>query len=159
MLRFALAAALVACLAGCHTKPAQRATAIEPKLPRFAASVGQLDQADAFLKFIDSHDRQTVALDLAIPSDEFEGGEESQFSFFVVYDDCDNLPEGQKPNQSFCTGVEYNIPHTAGAPHALVEDAGVWRLRGRFRIEHAPGQQQGLMSVNLVPVPAGSEPL
>ena len=157
MYRSALILAVAACLAACRPKPVQPLAHQELKLPAFTGTVGHLDRGDPFLKFIDAHNRETVSLDLAIPRDEFQGGDETEFSFFVVFDDCDNLPKRKKPSQSYCTGVEYNIPHAAGAAPALVEDGAVRRLRGKFRVEHAPGQHQGLMSVNLFPAIPESE--
>ena len=150
----ALVVALAVCLAGCRTKPAS--SPADPGLPGYSGTVGQLEEADAFMKFVDTHDRQTVDLNLTLANDVFEGGEEPAFSFFVVYDDCDTLPAGQKPGQPFCTGVEYNIPHSAIVPSAFTKDGTAWHLRGRFRVEHAAGQHQGLMSVTLTPATPGS---
>jgi hypothetical protein len=147
-----LALSLAAYLAGCGTKPAP----VDPdaNTPRFAGAVGQLERGADFVRFIETRNHQTVALDLSIPQDDFVGGMESGFSFFVIFDDCGNLPVGQKPDQAFCTGIEYNIANAAGAGGALAQQGGAWRLRGRFRVEHAPGQHQGLMSVRLDPSPS-----
>jgi hypothetical protein len=137
--------AAMACLAAC--KP------VDSKVPRLAATVGQLGAASEFLTFIDRHQRQSVALDLQFPRDSFQTTEDARSSSFDVWEDCDNLPEGQKPGALYgCTGFEFIVPHPQGTPAALVQDGPVWRLRGTFRAESAGGPLQGLMIVRLTPM-------
>ena len=146
----ACAMAAAVCLMACRSKPV--ATSTEVHAHTFTGSAGQLDDGEAFTRFIDAHDLGAVTLDVSLPAGAFDGGEESQFSFFVIYDSCEDLPAGRKPNQSFCTGTEYNIPKAPGAARALARDGEAWRLRGQFRVRHASGQHQGLLSVELTPV-------
>jgi len=136
-------------LAACRTKPA--AVVAEPDLPRYTGAVGQLERGGDFIRFIDAHNRQRVALDLTIAREDFEGGEQPGLSFFVVYDDCANLRATEKPSRTACTGVEYSIPHPTSGARPLFDEGGAWRLRGFFRVDHAPGEHQGLMSVTLDP--------
>jgi len=139
----------MACLTGCQKPSKPAASAPDSSVPRFAGTVGQLDAGSAFLKFIGEHEHQTVALDLQFPSEEFQGADESGFSAFDVWEDCDNLPEGQKPGAMAggCTGFEFNIP----SRQAVLQDGAVRRLRGKFRVEPAGGPLQGLMTVKLTP--------
>jgi hypothetical protein len=138
----------MACLAGCQKPSKTAASAPDASVSRFAGTVGQLDAGSAFLKFIGEHEHQTVALDLQFPPDDFQGADGSDFSAFDVWEDCDNLPAGQKPGAMLgCTGFEFNIP----SRQAVVQDGAVRRLRGKFRVEPAGGPLQGLMTVKLTP--------
>jgi len=156
------------CLAACGSKPAPPATSrtISPAASaktaptparsggtRFEGTVGQLEDGGAFIRFIADHEKQVVTLDVQFPADSFQGGEDGESAFFVVWEDCDNLPEGQKPNEMACTGFEYNVPKAASAERPLVQEGGVWRLRGQFKIVNAGGPLQGQMMVRLEPVP------
>ena len=91
-----------------------------------------------------------MGLDIRIPVADFQGSVDSGSSSFVVWEECDNLTEGQQPSAlgGGCTGFEYTIPNS---PNALQRDGSVWRLRGTFRVEPAGGPLQGLMLVKLIP--------
>jgi hypothetical protein len=134
------------------------AAAPDSKIPRLAGSVGQLEEGNEFLAFIHTHEHQTVALDLQFPGGDFQGGDEADSSSFAVWEECDNLPEGQKPGvlSGGCTGFQFIVPYEHGTPRILTQDGGVWRLRGQFRVEPAGGPLQGLMVVKLTPVARAS---
>jgi hypothetical protein len=102
------------------------------------------------LKFIDAHEHQTVDLDLRFPAEAFQGADESDSSAFDIWEDCENLPEGQKPGALVggCTGFEFSIP----SRQAVAPDGVFRRLRGKFHVDPAGGPLQGLMSVKLTPV-------
>lgn len=141
----------IACLAGCQ-RPAAPGPAAknESSTPRFAATVGQLDQGTPFLTFIERHEHQIVDLDLQFPRGEFQGGKDVSNSYFDIWEDCEDLPKGQKPGglSGGCTGFEFSIP----SAQAVVQSGSVRRLRGKFRVEPAGGPLQGLMVVQLLPV-------
>lgn len=123
----------LACLAGCRT---------QPQLPRLSATVGQLDEATSFLAFIEHHRGQIVALDLKFPAGSFQGAQESESSSFDVWENCDDLAEGQQPSSlaGGCTGFEFIIPHAAGDAPLPRRDGSVWRLSGQFRIDPRVGR-------------------
>ncbi len=123
-------------LACCHGK--------QDPAPRFEATVGQLEEAQEFLTFIDHHAGEKVVLDVQISGESFQGSENS----FDLWEDCDKLEEGQTPSAlAGCTGFEFVMP-----ARLLVKDGALWRLRGTFRVEPAGGPLQGLMIVKLNPV-------
>lgn len=163
MLRTLFVLVAMACSVACRPKPApsnaeaQRAQAAS-QIPRLAGVVGQLDSGDEFLTFIHTHQGQTVALDLRFPREDYQGTEEADASTFDVWEECDSLPEGQKPGplSGGCTGFEFTIPYKQGTARMPAQDGGVWRLRGQFRVELAGGPLQGLMIVKLTPVPQAS---
>ncbi len=111
-----------------------------------------MSEDNGFVDFIRNHAGKTVDLDISIPNDQFSGGDESTSSFFVVFDDCEGLAEGERPSVPRCTGTEFNIAHAAGAPDPLVRDRGARRLRGKFKVADGGGPLQGLMSFALAPV-------
>ncbi|HLJ48790.1 MAG TPA: hypothetical protein VKU01_22390 [Bryobacteraceae bacterium] len=139
---------VVFCLAACTSKPS---APVARARNHFAGTVGQLDDGSEFVQFIDNHENQAVTLDIRLPSVSFDGGQEKELDFFVVWDSCDNLPEGQKPNYIHCTGFEYNIPKAAGGASPLIKRGNDWSLRGRFKVVNAGGPLQGLMAVRLEP--------
>lgn len=133
---------LVAALAGCGG-PAET--------PAFKArfSKGGLD--NDFGDFIDEHAGKKVKLDLQWAPGAFQGGAESDFGFFVLFDSCaEPLEKGEAPSVGNCNGTEYNVPKVDGKP-ALAEAGGVWRLRGEFTVGEKTGPQQGLFAVELEP--------
>ena len=111
-----------------------------------------MEDGAGFVGFINGHTDKAITLDIHIPSASFDGGQEKAFDFFVVWDGCNNLPDGQKPSSAFCTGTEYNISKTASGVSRLVKDADGWRVRGRFKVVDAGGPLQGLMAVRLEPL-------
>jgi hypothetical protein len=151
----AVMAALLGTMACSRQAPPSPAPAAPAKATvtgsRFAGVVGQLDDDNGFTDFISAHAGKTVDLDITITDKDFEGGQESEFGFFVVFDNCENLPEGQRPAVGPCTGTEYNIPRTAGAG-VFVQEAGRRRLRGRFKVTDAGGPRQGLFAMELGPI-------
>ena len=118
---------------------------------RFAGAVGQLDDDNGFLNFIRKNFDKTVNLDVTIGNDAFEGGDESEFSFFVVFDECHGLAENEKPKALNCSGCEFNIPRKAGAPSVFVREGNLRRLRGRFHVIDGGGPLQGMFTVKLYP--------
>jgi hypothetical protein len=119
----------------------------ESKLPSFTGVVGQLNADHGFMEFVRQHESGgPVSLDLKIPDSQFYGGEETEFSFFVVFDDCENLPSGQAPSQTYCTGTEFNLSHWKFA-----REDGFRRVKGTFQIGPEIGPHQGLISVSLDP--------
>ena len=141
---------VVFCLAACTSKSA---APVAGTGNHFSGSVGQLDDGSEFIQFIGNHDNQTVTLDIRLPAASFDGGQENELDFFVVWDNCDNLPDGQKPNSMYCTGFEYNIPKPAGGASPLIKRGNEWLVRGRFKVVNAGGPLQGLMAVRLEPLP------
>jgi len=127
-------------------------------VPALSGTVGQLEDGDEFVTFIHMHEGRAVALDVRFPEEDFQGSADSDPSTFDVWEDCEDLAEGQKPSalNGGCTGFEYSVPNPRGTARPLVKEGGVWRLRGRFRVELAGGPLQGLMVVRLVPVSSGS---
>ncbi len=125
---------MVFCLAACTSKPVGPVAGSPNSGTQFSGTVGQLDEGSGFVEFISGHEDKTVTLNIRIPAASFDGGHEKEFDFFVVWDDCDNLPEGQKPSNIFCTGFEYNIPKLAGGASPLAKDTNGWTLRGRFKV-------------------------
>lgn len=163
MLRMGPAFLLLASLWACSSTPQPNPGAASPAtdqpaadsgLPRFAGSVGQLIDGSEFLSFVHTHEREKVALDVELPREDFQGAESAAASTFDVWEDCDNLQDGQKPGplQGGCTGFEFSIPRQGAGARPLVRDGAVWRLRGQFLIEPAGGPLQGLMSVRLTPL-------
>ena len=83
---------------------------------------GQLD--DEFSEFVDKHEGQTVKLDLQWAPGAFQGGAESDFAFFVLFESCaEPLEKGELPNVGNCNGTEYNVPKVEGKP-GLAETGG-----------------------------------
>lgn len=150
MLRFSFFLA-ACCLAACGPKPAPPQPAVKP-MPTFTGTVGQLDEGGAFIQFLSSHEAQVVGLDVLFPAAAFDGGQDGDVDFFVVWEDCDALPAGQKPSGTYCAGFEYSVRNLLGAPRALNQEDAGWRLRGSFRVGKATGPLQGKMAVPLEPV-------
>ena len=172
MLRLPILVVAMSCLLGCRPAPPapageSRAPAAKAATPlaesggaQFSSTVGQLEEGARFIEFIARHERQTVALDVRFPAAAFDGGRDGQTAFFVIWDDCGDLPEGQKPNNSLCTGFQYSVPDLPNGASPLVEEDGGWRLRGQFTVANAEGPHQGLMAVQLKPStkqPGGSQ--
>ena len=140
------------CLAGCRSQtPPPRAAA--PTFPTYSGAAGQLADGDAFLTFLHTHEGQTVSLDVLFPEADFQGSVDASSSTIVVWEDCDDLPEGQKPGPlaGGCTGFQYTVPRP------LARESAGWRLRGQFRPNVTGGPLQGLMSVMLTPVEGGAK--
>lgn len=169
MRRLSFVALVIGFLAACKSKPASPVGEPSRSKPQasspgsdkpdmessgvqFSGAVGELDDGAKFIAFITNHENQIVTLDVRFAAEDFDGGQNVDADFFVVWDDCDKLPEGQKPNNSFCTGFEYHIPKGSGQESGLVKESSGWRLRGRFKVVNAGGPLQGLMAVRLEPV-------
>ncbi|HXR40558.1 MAG TPA: hypothetical protein VN776_15760 [Terracidiphilus sp.] len=174
MRRLSVVLLAMGCLAACGSKPAPPPVASKVAGPalaakaaphklarpagkaegtRYSGTVGQLDDSGDFVEFINQHENQAVTLDLFLPSAGFDGGKDGGLEWFAIWDDCDELPEGQKPGGSLCTGYEYTIGKAANGEPQIVQDGDYWRVRGRFRVVNAGGPLQGLMSMQLVPLP------
>jgi hypothetical protein len=132
---------------------ANRAARVSPVAERegiasFSAEIAQLDD-NGFSEFLDEYTGETVYLDLSINQAEFQGGQERDFAFFTIYDDCpEDLTEDEKPNGSKCEGTQYLVPK-----QALKRDGDAYRLTGTFRPGQKSGPNQGLFSVRLDPQP------
>lgn len=156
MRRFSVVLTAICWLASCGPKPAPLtskpdASASRIEGSRFEGTVGQTGAASEFLTFMDKHEKQVVTLDLRLPVESFQGGEESAIAFFTVWEDCDNLAPGQRPNEAACTGFEYTVPKGPGAEHPLLKEDDAWRLRGIFKVVPAGGPLQGKMLIRLDP--------
>ena len=138
-------------LCGCH-QPAQHqpeaaAVADREGIPSFTVEVMQLDDG-GLSEFLEENAGEPVYLDVTIPAKEFQGGQEHDFAFFTVYEECpEDLNEGEKPSQAKCEGTQYLFPK-----QALKRDGGLYRLTGTFRPSEKSGPNQGLVSLKLDPV-------
>lgn len=131
----------VTLLAGCG---AGEAPAFKAKFTK-----GGLDSD--FGDFIDEHAGKKVKLDLQWDRGAFNGGAETEFQFFVLYESCSEpLEKGEQPSVGNCNGTEYNVPKVGGKS-LITEGGGVWRLRGEFTPGEKTGPLQGLFAVELEP--------
>ena len=138
-------------LPACKQAPA--ANAKPSGLPRFSGKLEQLDISQTrFVEFLEKQAGHNVELDLTIPQDEFSGALQRDDDFLTLFDDCENLPEGEKPRPILCTGTEILIGKPAGTPSHLVQKGNQWTLKGTFRVGKMSGPLQGLMSIRLDPV-------
>jgi len=136
-------------------QPAQQAqpgqtvnTADREEIPSLTAEVMQLDDG-GLSEFLEENAGETVHLAVTIPQKEFQGGEERDFAYFTVYEDCpEDLNEGEQPNRSKCEGTEYLLPK-----RALKHEGDRYKLTGTFRPHEKTGPNQGLFSVKLDPQP------
>jgi hypothetical protein len=119
-----------------------------PPLPAFTGIVGQFDAGANFVGFLEKNANHEVQLNVTIPDTEFDGSAEDDNSFFVIFDDCGDQPEGEKPVAGPCTGTEVNVVNPDG-PTLLIHGNGVWKVTGRFDVGEETGPLQGLMSVAL----------
>jgi len=134
---------LVAALAGCGG-PAET--------PAFKARFTKGGLDNEFGEFTDEHAGKKVKLDLQWAPGAFQGGEESDFSDFVLFESCaEPLEKGEAPNVGNCSGTNYIVPKLEGKK-ALAQEGGVWRLRGEFTVGEKTGPLQGLFAVELEPV-------
>ena len=150
-MRFGLLAGAVF-LCACRQQNSQQtpvpSTAGDEEIPVFANEIAQLDDG-GLAEFLEENANQTVYLDITIPQKEFEGGQEKDFAFFTVYDECpEDLRQGERPNRSKCDGTEYQVPK-----NALVHNQDGYKLMGNFRPTEKAGPDQGLFSVKLTPQP------
>jgi hypothetical protein len=142
-----LAAGLCAVLAGCSVG----GTGGGDSRPSFKATFQKPEPNPELDDFLEAHGEEEVRLDLSWREGAFDGGEESGFQFFVLYEDCsEKLEAGEKPNVGSCAGTEYNIPKRGGKSY-LVREGGGWRLRGVFTAGEKTGPKQGLFAVVLEP--------
>ena len=143
------------------------ATAEEPA--RFSGPVGQFAEAADFVNFVFDHQKETVIVDVDFAEEEFAGslGEPGETVSFVLWEECEDLPEEEPPGTSWCTGTEINIePGEADATEPEAADpsgegdeapetpglslwAGEYRLKGTFQTEGCDGPHQGLMGCTL----------
>jgi hypothetical protein len=118
------------------------------EIPSFSAELAQLDDG-GLGEFLDDNAGETVFLDVTIPPGDFQGGQERDFAFFTIYEDCpEDLVENEKPNASKCEGTEYLLPK-----HLLKLEGDDYRLSGYFRSGAKSGPLQGMFSVQLEPRP------
>lgn len=121
------------------------------EMPVFKSKFVKAGLDNDFADFIDAHAGEDVRLDLQWERGAFNGGTESEFQFFVLFDGCaEQLEKGEKPDVGNCHGTEYNVPKVDGKP-LLAEVDGVWRLRGVFAPGERSGPKQGLFAVELTP--------
>jgi hypothetical protein len=152
----ALAGTLLCC--GCrqqvvgHTNresqgPAATATVADREgTTSFTAEVAQLDDG-GLDEFLVESVGETVYLDLTIPEGEFQGGQERNFAFFTVYEECpEDLDENEKPNGSKCEGTEYLLPN-----QSLKREGENYRVTGYFRPGEKTGPNQSMFSIKLEP--------
>ncbi len=123
------------------------------QLPSWSGTAGQLESGNGLVTFLHTHEGATVALDVRIPESEFQGSIDAGSSSFDIWEECDNLAPGQKPDalSGGCTGFAYTVPDSS---RGLRKEGGTYSLRGSFRVEPAGGPVQGLMLVKLVPAGA-----
>ena len=138
-MRFVLFMLTVCLLAGCGGEDA-------PALPQFTAEAGHYDKAAAFNSFITDHQGQTVFFDALLP--EFSG-EATGDTWFVLWDECEDLDIGETPNNRKCTGTSYTLSGPADPNVGIVIAGGVARLRGNFQVGQCSGPHQGLMDCSL----------
>jgi hypothetical protein len=124
----------------------------KPKL-KIEGMVGQLEKSIEFNTFIQNNDGKIVFIDIYIPEEEFDGIIEGETPYFVLYDECDDLEDGEKPSIRKCSGIEYNINNYGKATdYAFYFMRGFYKLRGYFAILGFEGPHQGLMGASLKPV-------
>jgi hypothetical protein len=112
----------------------------------FAVEIAQLDDG-GLSEFLEENVGETVYLDLSIPAGEFQGGQQRNFAFFTVYEDCpEDLDTNEKPNGSKCEGTEYILPK-----QSLTRQGEDYRVTGYFRPSEKSGPNQGMFSVKLDP--------
>jgi hypothetical protein len=119
-----------------------------PPLPAFTGVVGQFDAGANFVAFLEKNADREVQLNITIPDTEFDGSAEDDNSFFVIFDDCGDQAEDEKPVAGPCTGTEINVVNPDG-PTLLSHGKGAWKLTGRFQVGEETGPLEGLMSVAL----------
>ncbi len=158
----AFVCALVLCACRQQPRPGQQeqstrtapenASDSSDEIQSFASEVAQFDDG-GLGEFLDENAGVTVHLDITIPQKEFQGGQERDFAFFTVYDDCpEDLDEDEKPSQSKCEGTQYLLPK-----QALKRDANQdYQVSGDFHVSEKSGPNQGLFSVKLTPVPTST---
>ena len=118
----------------------------------FAAEIAQLDDG-GLGEFLEENAGETVYLDISIPAGEFQGGQQRNFAFFTVYEDCpEDLDANEKPNGSKCEGTEYILPR-----QSLTRQGEDYRVTGYFRPGEKSGPNQGMFSVKLDP--QGADPV
>jgi len=122
----------------------------------FAVEIEQLDDG-GLGEFLEENAGETVYLDVSIPAGEFQGGQQRNFAFFTVYEDCpEDLDSNEKPNGSKCEGTEYLLPK-----QSLTRQGEDYRVTGYFRPSEKLGPNQGMFSIKLDPqdaVPVKSAP-
>ena len=115
--------------------------------PKFAGATGHLDHENGFLDFLDTNAGHIVQLDVTIPNAEYQGGEESNFAFFVLFEACsDETAKGEKPSIVNCQGTEIHVPKAS-----IRREGNSWRLRGQFEPGEPTGPRQGMFAINLRP--------
>lgn len=124
-----------------------------PAIPKFEGAVGHLDEGTKFVDFIYGNQSKIVFLDIYIQEEQFDGDLEEPNAYFVIFDDCDELPSNETPSTSACTGVEYNINNTGkSTDYGFYYSRGVYKLHGYFAITGVDGPHQGLMGVGMKPL-------
>lgn len=118
--------------------------------PEFRAKFTKAGLDNDFAEFVDAHAGEKVKLDLQWERGAFNGGQEKEFQFFVLFESCAELEKGEQPSVGTCHGTEYNVPKRDGKP-LLSEQNGTWRLRGEFEPGERTGPLQGLFAVELQP--------
>lgn len=119
-----------------------------PALPQFTGTVGQFDAGANFVEFLRKNTDREIQLNITIPEAEFDGSNEADNSFFIIFDDCGEQPADEKPVAGPCTGTEVDVTNPDG-PSLLEHDKGAWHLSGRFQVGEETGPLQGLMSIEL----------
>jgi len=144
-------------LCGCHGQSGRPQQ--ESSQPSSATTVADRDEASSFAveieqlddgglsEFLEENVGETVYLDVSIPAGEFQGGQQRNFAFFTVYEDCpEDLDANEKPNGSKCEGTEYILPK-----QSLTRQGEDYRVTGYFRPGEKSGPNQGMFSVKLDP--------
>ena len=119
-------------------------------VPEFRAKFTKAGLDSDFAEFVDAHAGEKVRLDLQWERGAFNGGQEKEFQFFVLFESCAELEKGEQPSVGNCHGTEYNVPKRDGKA-LLSEHDGTWRLRGEFEPGERTGPLQGLFAVELQP--------
>jgi len=152
-------AVLCSWLLACSTPP-EEATAPPPAAqasdegrPFFLGQAGQLDAAKGFVDFIAAHEKEIVRLDVTIEEADFDGSLEGD-TYFVLWDECDELEPGEAPSSMKCSGWSYafETPDPPVPESTLQLFRGAYRVEGYFAVVGCSGPHQGLMGCTLRPV-------
>jgi hypothetical protein len=119
-------------------------------VPEFRAKFTRAGLDNDFAEFVDAHAGEKVRLDLQWERGAFNGRQEKDFQYFVLFESCAELEKGEQPTVGICHGTEYNVPKREGKA-LLSEEGGTWRLRGDFEPGERTGPLQGLFAVELAP--------
>ena len=129
-----------------HSPPSTTTVADREGTTSFTAEIAQLDD-EGLDEFLEESVGETVYLDLTIPQGEFQGGQERNFAFFTVYEECpEDLDENEKPNGTKCEGTEYLLPK-----QSLRREGENYRVTGYYRPGEKTGPNQSMFSIKLEP--------